>query len=410
MTASLQSGPASQLGEVSAAVYDAASSESLDYFKPLLPWQQQAWSQLTVRAAKGDSTLPHAMLAAGIKGMGKRRFVWRLVAWLLCHQRNLHPQGACGKCESCEWLRSGTHPNLQVLPALSLISAEQQDSDQSVSKSTNKSANKDKSAAPSRTIKIDDIRQLISFVHQGSQGIRVCVFDHAEQMTIGAANALLKTLEEPQPQVHLILITDSPAQLLPTIKSRVQKLPLNTIPAPMAKAYISSQLGFMATTFENAEEATNITPEHGSTTEAITDSTQINQLLALANGAPLAAVAMATAPWYDKRQLWLTTWLALRAGKRSALAASDYWQQQLCLKDFTQLTELMLIDISRVALGLSSLQRDCDINAAVPREFMPSTTALNKLAEVIADSKRAIQQNVQEKLAYDKLLQHIALT
>lgn len=380
---------------------DSKVEASLDYFAPLLPWQQQAWSQLTARADHSGGSLPHAMLAAGIKGVGKRPFVWRLVAWLLCRKRDTHPNGACGVCESCDWLKSGTHPNLQVLPSDSLMGADSENSPQSASKSTRqsegrsaaKSSVKDKSAAPNRTIKIDDIRQLISFVHQGSQGIRVCVFDHAEQMTIGAANALLKTLEEPQPMVHLILITDSPAQLLPTIKSRVQQLPLNDIPFEQARHFIKEQLGLNG----------------GDATATATDTT-VTQLLALANGAPLAAVSMATAPWYDKRQLWLTTWLALRAGKRSALAASDYWQQQLALNEFTQLTELMLIDISRVALGLNSLQQDCDIDTAVPAEFMPSATALSELAEVIAGTKRAIQQNVQEKLAYDKLMQHIAQT
>lgn len=356
---------------------------SLDFFAPLLPWQQQAWTQLT--APQNQAALPHALLAAGIEGMGKRQFVWRLVAWLLCRARATHPLGACGICESCDWLKSGTHPNLQVLPLSSLPMVETEEEPTGQAKAS-KSTTKDSSDSPKRTIKIDDIRQLISFVHQGSQGIRVCVFDYAEQMTIGAANALLKTLEEPQPKVHLLLITDSPAQLLPTIKSRVQQLPLQRIPYELATGYIKEQLG-------------------GQVSDA-----EVAQLLSLANGAPLAAVAMASAPWYSKRKVWLTVWLALRAGKRSALAASDYWQKELSLAEFTQLTELMLIDINRISLGLDSLQQDCDIAEAVPAEFMPTTAALDELADVIAVSKRSIQQNVQEKLAYDKLMQSIAQT
>lgn len=352
------------------------TDNTLDYFAPLLPWQQAIWSQLTARAIGQQSSLPHAMLAAGIEGVGKRRFVWRLVAWLLCRAREIHPDGACGACESCEWLKSGTHPNLQVLPAHDLLVSDEATESHKDSKV--------KSEATKNTIKIDDIRQLISFVQQGSQGLRVCVFDHAEQMTIAAANALLKTLEEPHPLVHLILITDAPAQLLPTIKSRVQQLPLQTIPTELASAYISEQL--------------DIAPS----------DPEVEQLLALANGAPLAAVTMAQAPWYDKRQLWLTTWLALRAGKRSALAASDYWQKQLSLTDFTQLTELMIIDISRVALGLDSLQTDCNIAESLPEAYRPSSLALNSFADEIANTKRAIQQNVQEKLAYDKLMQSLS--
>lgn len=350
--------------------------ETLAYFAPLLPWHQPLWQQLTQRANRNDFSLPHAMLASGIEGIGKRQFVWRLVAWLLCRARDLHPDGACGVCESCEWLKSGTHPNLQVLPANNLLVDE--------ALAEPRKEVRDKAESSSMSIKIDDIRQLISFVNQGSQGLRVCVFDYAEQMTIAAANALLKTLEEPQAKVHLILITDSPAQLLPTIKSRVQQLPLQSVDNKLARDYICEQLDL-----------------------SVNDH-QVTQLLTLANGAPLAAVAMAKAPWYSKRQLWLTTWLALRSGKRSALAASDYWQQQLDLRDFTQLTELMLIDINRVVLGLENLQSDCQIAESLPKAYRPSTLNLDAFASEIAQTKRAIYQNVQEKLAYDKLMQSLA--
>ena len=90
------------------------------YFAPLLPWQNELWSQLTKRVLMPQQSLPHALLAAGMQGMGKRAFVWRLVAWLLCRERNSHPLGACGVCESCQWLRSETHPSLQVLPMISM--------------------------------------------------------------------------------------------------------------------------------------------------------------------------------------------------------------------------------------------------------------------------------------------------
>ena len=81
------------------------------YFAPLLPWQNELWSQLTKRVLMPQQSLPHALLAAGMQGMGKRAFVWRLVAWLLCREREHNPLSACGICESCQWLRSGTHPS-----------------------------------------------------------------------------------------------------------------------------------------------------------------------------------------------------------------------------------------------------------------------------------------------------------
>lgn len=359
------------------------------YFAPLLPWQQSLWLQLTKRVSTLQQSLPHALLAAGMQGMGKRAFVWRLVAWLLCRKRDTHPLGACAECESCQWLRSGTHPSLQVLPLVSMpISAENINN-----KETANSSAKDKKSAKAAStsalkIKVDDIRALQPFIYQGGQGMRICVLDHAEQMTVAAANALLKTLEEPQAQVHLFLISDTPAQLLPTIKSRVQQLALQTIEPASAVDYVTQALGSTVNR------------------EAV-GTAAIEQLIQLANGAPLAAIALAQAHWYSKRGLWLTTWQALRSGKRSSVAASDYWQTQLSIAEFIQLSELMLLDIRRVCLGLSELQKDISLLTALDT-YQPTDSGLESFSTSLQQTKVALQQNVQEKFAYDKLMQELA--
>ena len=207
-------------------------------------------------------------------------------------------------------------------------------------------------------------------------------------MNTNAANALLKTLEEPQAQVHLFLISDTPAQLLPTIKSRVQQLALQTIEPAVAIDYVTQVLG------------------HTINREAV-GQTAIEQLIQLANGAPLAAIDLAQAPWYSKRALWLTTWQALRSGKRSSVAASDYWQSQLSIKEFIQLSELMLLDIRRVCLGLSELQKDINLSSALA-SYQPTGSGLETVAMSLQQTKVALQQNVQEKFAYDKLMQELA--
>lgn len=364
------------------------------YFAPLLPWQHDLWAQLTRRVLAPPYNLPHALLAAGMQGMGKRAFVWRLVAWMLCRTREQQPLGACGRCESCQWLRSGTHPSLQVLPLISMpVSIEHASSKETSSNTTknSKSSKKSTNAGSTTTLKtkVDDIRALQPFIYQGGQGVRICVLDHAEKMTIAAANALLKTLEEPQAQVHLLLISDTPAQLLPTIKSRVQQLALQTIEPTVAREYVTHALGSVV----NRE---------------VVSATAIEQILRLANGAPLAAIALAQAPWYSKRALWLTTWQALRSGKRSSVAASDYWQTQLSLAEFIQLSELMLLDIRRVCLGLSEVQKDIDLSVAL-QQYQPSDSAIETLVNSLQQTKIALQQNVQEKFAYDKLMQELAL-
>lgn len=362
------------------------------YFAPLLPWQQGLWTQLTSRVLSPPHNLPHALLAAGMQGMGKRAFVWRLIAWLLCREHDQHPLGACGRCQSCQWLRSGTHPSLQVLPITAMpVSAESQENNEVPSSSTKKTKVDTKSVKAisnaALTIKVDNIRALQPFIYQGGQGMRICVLDHAEKMTIAAANALLKTLEEPQAQVHLFLISDMPAKLLPTIKSRVQQLPLQTIEPSIARDYVVHELGSTI----NREVVSPI---------------QIEQLIQLANGAPLAATDLAKAAWYSKRALWLTTWQALRSGKRSSTAASDYWQAELSLPDFLKLTELMLIDIRRVCLGLDSSQKDIALSTAL-EQYQPTDRALEALASQLQETKTALQQNVQEKFAYDKLMQDL---
>lgn len=359
------------------------------YFAPLLPWQNELWSQLTKRVLMPQQSLPHALLAAGMQGMGKRAFVWRLVAWLLCRERDSHPLGACGACESCQWLRSGTHPSLQVLPMISMpVSA-----DNAHAKEAATSTAKDKKSAKAASnaalkIKVDDIRALQPFIYQGGQGMRICVLDYAEQMTVAAANALLKTLEEPQAQVHLFLISDTPAQLLPTIKSRVQQLALQTIESAVAVDYVTHALG-------------------STVNRKAVGTAAIEQLIQLANGAPLAAVALAQAPWYSKRALWLTTWQALRSGKRSSIAASDYWQTQLSISEFIQLSELMLVDMRRVCLGLDALQKDIDLSASFSN-YKPAESSFEAFINSLQQTKIALQQNVQEKFAYDKLMQELA--
>lgn len=360
------------------------------YFAPLLPWQNELWSQLTKRVLMPQQSLPHALLAAGMQGMGKRAFVWRLVAWLLCRERDSNPLGACGVCESCQWLKSGTHPSLQVLPIISMpVSADNAHTKEAISTAKDKKSAKAASNTALK-IKVDDIRALQPFIYQGGQGMRICVLDYAEQMTVAAANALLKTLEEPQAQVHLFLISDSPAQLLPTIKSRVQLLALQTIDPAISVKYVTQALGSTAN-----REAVG------------TGSVAIEQLIQLANGAPLAAVALAQAPWYSKRALWLTTWQALRSGKRSSVAASDYWQTQLHISEFIQLSELMLVDIRRVYLGLDALQKDIDLSASLSN-YQPVEGGLESFINSLQQTKIALQQNVQEKFAYDKLMQELA--
>lgn len=335
---------------------DHRAEQELPYFSPLLPWQAKAWKQVTHQFNEGR--LPHGILAGGMAGIGKRAFIWRLTAWLLCHDRR--HDGACGDCDSCRWLVVGTHPDLMVLPSSSLPTAEDEQGG---------------------SIKIDDIRQLQDYSHTKGHGARLIVLDGAESLTLGASNALLKTLEEPQEGVHLLLISDNPSKLLPTIKSRVQSLPLNQIDYRSALAYVSEKLG---------------------------DEKLAALALDLADGAILHALYLPDSPWFAQRMLWLKTWLALRAGQRLPVVASDYWQGVLSFADFVQLTRLMLMDVLRVKLGLGSRHHDIDVAALVEPVQGLSLEKIERFLASLDNTVSALEQNVQEKMAYDELFCRLA--
>ena len=218
------------------------------------------------------------------------------------------------------------------------------------------------------------------------------MIDNADMMTVAAANALLKTLEEPREGIHLLLITDWPTKLLPTIKSRVQQVAVDHIQLDRVKAYISDYI------------QSNKVIEYDNESQL---STQIEQALKLANGAPLAAIDMLGSDWYKFRDTWIKVWLALRVGKRSSTAASDYWQKNLSIEDFIKLSEFMLMDFSRQSLGLKPLQSDLELSGYVSINEL-SLDSIQQVMGLIEDIKLSSYQNVQDKMAYDRLLSGLA--
>jgi len=153
----------------------------------VLPWQVDLWRQLAGRAQHA-----HAYLLHGPAGIGKRLLAEQLMALLLC-QRPVDAR-ACGECKACQLLAAQTHPDHYVL--------EPEEVD--------------------KAIRVDQVRDLVGFVTQTAQlgGRKVILLEPAEAMNLNAANALLKSLEEPSGDTVLLLISHQPSRLLPTIKSR----------------------------------------------------------------------------------------------------------------------------------------------------------------------------------------------
>lgn len=185
-----------------------------------LPWQQRAWQ--TVSDARARNQLHHAWLLSGAEGVGKLHFAQAWVAALLC-QTPSPPDTACGHCGSCKMLASGGHPDAHLLSNdghLGLSSAPSGQADAGLSYWT------PKGSSMRRDIVVDAVRSLIEKFtvasHRG--GLRAVVIAPAGDLSESAANALLKTIEEPPANTLLLFVSVFPQMLKQTIRSRCQQL------------------------------------------------------------------------------------------------------------------------------------------------------------------------------------------
>lgn len=212
------------------------------------PWHDAPYADLWQRV---ESNLPHALLLTGETGIGKRRFADAFAAALLCQS----PQGgfACGNCKSCLLVKAGTHPDLLLVTPEALR--------EGATESEGDGESSSKKKKPSAEIRVDDVRAVIAFAAQTAQfsGRRVVVIDPAHTMNVNAANALLKTLEEPGAGLTLLLVTDAPASLPATIRSRCQRVRLPGPAHGEAQAWLASLVGDAAKAGELLAAAGNPT-------------------------------------------------------------------------------------------------------------------------------------------------------
>ncbi|TXH03543.1 MAG: DNA polymerase III subunit delta' [Nevskiaceae bacterium] len=234
-----------------------------DLFKPL-PWQAALWGRMTALITEGR--LAHALLLAGPQGVGKRHFARALTSFLLCEKRDAY---ACGQCRSCLQLSAGQHPNAFLL---------QREVDE-------------KTGKQKRDIAIEQVRDLGERLtlssHYGQA--KVAVIDPADALNHNGVNALLKTIEEPPPASYLILISERPQALLPTLRSRCQRVRMAVPDAASAMTWLGEG--------KNERDA-----------------------LEQAHGAPLRARALIESGELERRRLWASEMAAIAAQKRDPLA------------------------------------------------------------------------------------------
>jgi DNA polymerase-3 subunit delta' len=180
-------------------------------------WQNEIWRRLMSTKA----TLPGALLLQGRGGIGKFHLAYTLAQALLC-ESPLDSGEPCEHCGACNWFKIGGHPDFRLLEPEAQNAAADSTGEtaeqEPIKKATDKKA--------SQFITVAQIRELADFVNLTTHrnGLRIILVHPAEAMNVHAANALLKTLEEPPPGTLFILVTHQPQRLLPTVRSRCQKI------------------------------------------------------------------------------------------------------------------------------------------------------------------------------------------
>lgn len=257
------------------------------------PWQQHAFER--VLASHAEGRLGHGLLVCGPARLGKRALAEAIAARLLC--RGAQPaEPACGRCRSCLLLAAGNHPDLhRVSFALN-----------------------DK-GEPRSVITVEQIRALSEKLALTPQldGAIVSLIAPADALNVNAANALLKTLEEPQPGRYLLLLSDAPQRLSATIRSRCQRIELRPPSAEDARAWLLG-LGLAAAEVDTALDAAD---GHPGEAHALLEEGGL--ALRAAVQAELDALALGRAGTVETAKAWLADRPAERLSHAAALARSE---------------------------------------------------------------------------------------
>jgi DNA polymerase-3 subunit delta' len=316
----------------------------------LLPWQDGAWTTLMAQHRAGRMT--HGLLIAGRRGLGKRELAFRLAQALLCEDAAAAP---CGRCRGCARFVAGTEPDLHHVTRLV-----------------------DDEGKQAKDISVAQLRELIATLQLSAhgQGWRCAIIEPAETMNASAANALLKTLEEPPARTIIVLVTARPDRLPATIRSRCQRLDLRVPPVAQAVAWLGAR--------------------------APRDDWDL--WLGLADGAPLAAEALAASPLAAQRSAWARTLLDLPEGRGDPLKLAEEWGRvdpRLPLRWWAS----VVADLIVLAQAGDGRLRNPDL-AAVLRNLggRLHLAALHRFLGSLQRAQQMLETNVNHALVLEALL------
>jgi DNA polymerase-3 subunit delta' len=316
----------------------------------LLPWHAEATSQL--RHAWSAQRLPHAILVQGADGLGKRSFAAWLAAAVLCEKSNDSELNVCGACTSCALIKAGSHPDFHWI-------APEEDKQQ---------------------LSVDQVRAACEKLSKTSfrQGYKVAILEPAHQMTPGAANSVLKTLEEPSRGSLLVLLTSRPSGLLPTVRSRCQKLTIARPSTADAMAWLQQETG----------------------------KTVSPALLEFSGGAPLRALEYAGGAFDALNQHMQKSLRDLLTGDADVTQVATEWEKDALIDRLIWL-DLWLSAVARVAIAGTD-ERVTFPGGPAHLPSLPRTLNISALYSMV-DRTRALKAQLartalQRELAVESLL------
>ena len=324
---------------------------------PLLPWQLAAARSMLGQGAR----FPHALLVHGPRGIGKHALALNLAQGLLCESSR--PDGlACGKCAGCRYAVAGQHPDLMRLELLVI------DPEEDTLKAV-------------ESIGIDRVRALTEFVQLTShrQRAKVAVIAPADRMNVAAANALLKTLEEPPAGTYLVLVSDEPGRMPATLRSRCRKLAAPLPSAAEAGAWLAAQ----------AVSAPGLA-------------------LAQAAGAPLRALALSNPIVQDERRMWLAALGApdrrSAAGLAARIDAGGKDERRARLAHALEWLIAWTADLARIAAGDVARQNP---DASAPLQRLArrvAPLALFRYYRLLLQHRALLSHPLQPRLVAEAML------
>lgn len=226
--------------------------------RSMLLWGQDAALARAARALR-SGRVPPGWLISGPPGVGKATMAYRIARYLLAH--GAKDSGAAdlslpANDPSAMQVAAGAHPGLLLLQ-------------RGINQNTGKLMT---------VLGVDEIRKLAGFfgMTSGAGGWRIAIVDTADDMNDNAANALLKMLEEPPSRAMLMLLSNTPGRLLPTIRSRCQRLVLR----PLDDAAMDQALRHYLPEMDHGERAQLIHLSGGSIGAALTLASGVGRELA----------------------------------------------------------------------------------------------------------------------------------